>query len=218
MENKKVTDSINLPINLDHNIVRNNPKNPDRIILLLHGYKLTGEFLYDSFIKIMPENSLVLAPNGPFIVPIVKKQAFSAGYAWYFFDPLKKHFYINYDPAAQFIKTLLENLNPNNLPVTIIGYSQGGYLAPKVAEVCPNIKSILGVNCVYRNNKFTFNPDVEYHQINGEIDLIVDPIGAKEEFDKLVELGNKGTFNTLPEEGHKISPRFMDPISKYLAT
>jgi len=216
MEKEKIDQKINISIQLDHGLVRNNPQNPKRIILLLHGYKLNGEFLYDTFIKIMPEDSLVIAPNGPFIVPVIKKESFSAGYAWYFFDPMKKHFYINYDPAAEYLKKMMQELNPNKLPITIIGYSQGGYLAPKVAEICPNVKSVIGVNCVFRSTKFTFKPEIQYHQIHGEIDLIVEPQGAEEEFNKLQTLGNTGSFTLLPEEGHKLSPRFMDPVAKCL--
>ena len=50
-----------------------------RIIILLHGYKLDGKFIYDKFrasdaLGSSLENSILIAPNGPFMVPVAKKK------------------------------------------------------------------------------------------------------------------------------------------------
>lgn len=205
-----------IQISIDHDLYTNNLKEFDSIYLLLHGYLLDGEFMYNKLKESLPENSLIIAPNGPFMVPQKKGEEYFPKYGWYFFDPLKKSFYINYEPAAEYLKTILSIYNPKKKPVTIIGYSQGGYLSPKVAQIIPEITKVIGLACVFRNTKFNYRNDVVYHQIHGNIDLAVEMAGALEEWVTLKEKGNSGQFIELDEVGHRFSNEYLTSLQSIL--
>lgn len=205
-----------IQISIDHDLYTNNLKEFDSIYLLLHGYLLDGEFMYNKLKESLPENSLIIAPNGPFMVPQKKGEEYFPKYGWYFFDPLKKSFYINYEPAAEYLKTILSIYNPKKKPVTVIGYSQGGYLSPKVAQIVPEITKVIGLACVFRNTKFNYRNDVVYHQIHGNIDLAVEMAGALEEWVNLKEKGNSGQFIELDEVGHRFSNEYLTSLQSIL--
>lgn len=206
----------NIQLSLNHDLYTNNVDHFDSIYLLLHGYLLDGEFMFNKLKDALPKNSLIIAPNGPFMVPQKKGEEYFPKYSWYFFDPNKKSFYINYEPAADYLKTILSKYNPNKKPVTIIGYSQGGYLSPKVAEIVPEVKKVIGLACVFRNTKFEFRSDITFHQIHGNIDLAVEMPGALAEWCILKDRGNTGEFIELADVGHRLSPEFLTALEDLL--
>jgi predicted esterase len=209
-------DVLNIPITHDHIIHTNEAKDFNQVFVLLHGYLLDGEYMYERLQDLLPKDALILAPNGPFTVPVKKKEEYLAKYAWYFFDPHKQTFYIKYEPAADYIQEILSSYNPENKPVTLIGYSQGGYLSPKVAEIIPSVKKVIGLACVFRNTKFDYRQDVIYHQIHGSADVAVEYAGAVKEFEILKEKGNAGQFITLKDIGHKLKDEFFPPLKELL--
>ncbi len=206
----------NLNLRVPHQAEVYVPMNPKRVFILLHGYLLDGKFIYDQLIDILPDDCAVIAPNGPFIVPIKKKDKFSAKYAWYFFDPNEKTYYINYDPAADFIKSMLIEMNLIRKPITVIGYSQGGYLAPKIAEIVPAVDTVIGLACAFRSSRFKQRQNVIYNQINSQDDLIVDYDGAKLEFQSLRDHGNVGQFISLSETGHRLDHLYLDELKSLI--
>lgn len=211
---KKEFSSISLRI--PHQAQIRLPINSKRVYVLLHGYQLDGEYIYNKLEDIIPHQGAIISPNGPFMVPYKRKEEYFARYAWYFFDPNKKSYYINFEPAAEYIKSILIEMNLVKKPITIIGYSQGGYLAPKVAEMIPSVDTVIGMACTFRNERFKFKSDCLYHQINSEDDLIVDYSGSKEEFETLRERGNVGRFITLKDEGHKLSSSYLQELKMLL--
>jgi predicted esterase len=209
--------TLSLPMTLEHDIYSNQMQNFDRIYLLLHGYMLDGKFIQNILGPYLPKEQLILAPNGPFMVPYQKDNNYYPRFAWYFYDPHKKSFYINYDKACYYIKSILAIVNPDKKPVTVIGYSQGGYLSPKLAEDIPEIDTVIGLACVFRNSKFTFNPKVTYHQIHGDLDLVVELKQALDEWAMLKDKGNTGQFIELQEVGHKLSPEYFHSLQELLS-
>lgn len=202
----------NLNLRIPHEAEVYLPKNPKRVFLLLHGYLLDGKYVYDRIRDILPDDCAVIAPNGPFLVPVKKKEEFQAKHAWYFFDPNKQTYYINYDPAANFLKSMLIDMNLIRKPITVIGYSQGGYLAPKIAEIIPSVDTVIGLACTFRNSRFQFRQNVIYHQIHSERDLVVELEGSKEEFQTLRDRGNVGQFVTLTEAGHRLTEEYISEL------
>ena len=185
---------------------------PKRIFLLLHGYLLDGEYLIKKLADSLPTDCLIISPNGPFLVPQKKGEEYFAKYSWYFFDPNKKSFYINYKPAAEFLKNLIQQINIDKLAISIIGYSQGGYLAPKVAELIPEVDSVLGLACIFRKKMFEPREDLVYHQIHGQNDLIVSIDESKEQW---LEIHNKcpnSQYIELSGSGHRIDQEFLENI------
>lgn len=205
----KLTNTIS--VETEHHLHSNNLETFEHVYLLLHGYLLDGEYMFNKIGKHLPKDSLIIAPNGPFTVPFKKGEEYLPKYAWYFYDPNKKTFYINYEPAAEYVKKVLKLYNPDSKPVTVIGYSQGGYLSPKVAEVVDEVKEVIGLACVFRTNKFT-QKDIPYHQVHGNIDIAVEFSNALEEYAKMKEKGNIGKFIELDEVGHKINDEFISAL------
>ena len=203
----------NLSLRVPHEAEVSLPPGPKRVYLLLHGYLLDGKFLYDQLVDVLPKSEVILAPNGPFMVPVKKKDEFLAKYAWYFFDPNKKSYYINFEPAAEFIKSMLIEMDLIRKPITVIGYSQGGYLAPKIAEIIPAVDSVIGLACCFRNQRFQYRSNVIYNQINSEDDLVVAYQGAKDEFQTLRNRGNIGQMITLKDSGHKLDINYKQQLS-----
>ncbi|MBD65864.1 MAG: hypothetical protein CME62_11700 [Halobacteriovoraceae bacterium] len=199
------------PLLLDHIIYSKLTDEPKRIFLLLHGYLLDGQIMYKHFENIFPKDSLVLAPNAPIPVPLKKKGGYSVKYAWYYFDPEKKNYYINFDPAASFLKEMLSQYP--ELPTTVIGYSQGGYLAPKVAEVCEQVDEVIGICATFRVNRFQ-QKNIPYSLINSEIDKVVEIENSREEFLKLEN--NKGEFIVMPEAVHRLGPEHRNALQEYI--
>lgn len=199
--------TINLPLHLDCNYHTNNCSNPKRIFLLLHGYMLDGKFMKDILEQYLPEDSLIISPNGPFLVPHKKNDTFFAKYSWYFFEPKEEKFLVTLDPAANFLKDLLNSVD-KELPVTIIGYSQGGFIAPKVAEICPRVDTVIGLACIFRTSYFD-KRDINYSQIHSIDDGIVSPKDAEQQFNAL---NSTGHFLKIENIGHKLGPLYFEKL------
>jgi predicted esterase len=210
------TDKLKLNIELEHYVYTLTKGVPKRIYLLLHGYLLDGDFILNTLKHKIPDNSLVIAPDGPFLVPYKKRDRFFAKYAWYFFDTATKNYYINFSPAGEYLTKVMSNYNPDKLPITVIGYSQGGYLAPSVANHLAEVDSVIGIACVFRNERFSFRKEVNYHQVNSDTDLIVGIDGAKEEFEKVKSEGNNGQFIELTGIGHKLNPEYLNALEELI--
>lgn len=203
-----------IPIEYEQAFFTNALEDYDHVILALHGYQQSGEFLYKRLEKhLEAEKTLIICPNGPFLLPTKKNEAWIDTYSWYFFDPLKKSFYINYEPSAKLISQLLDQLNILKKEVTLIGYSQGGYLSPKVAELNSNIKRVIGLACIFRGERFKLKKDCEYYQIHGTKDDVVDIQEAKEEFDNLNI--PKKQFLTI-EADHLLTSNYFEKLKTIL--
>lgn len=205
---------VNIPIPSEHNVSILKKGDPQRIYVLLHGYLQDGTFILDKLSEFIPDGSLILSPNGPFTVPVKKNDTFLPKYAWYFFDSISKRYYVDFNPAAHYICELLHKFNAEKLPVTVIGYSQGGYLAPKLAELIEQVDNVIGVACCFRNEKFSFNKRFRLNQVNSYDDLIVDFKGALSEFNETLKMGNKGLFLKLNGTGHRLCDDYYKEIVK----
>lgn len=206
---------VTLPINCPTIVHENEVDHYDRVLLCLHGHQLDGRFMHKRFAPLVGPKTKVISPNAPFLVPLKKEEHWEARYSWYFYDSGKKNFYINYDPAAHWLSKLIRLKNPDHKPVTILGYSQGGYLAPKVGELISECDKVIGINSIFRTKRFKIRKDIEYFQLNGSKDKIVSCHEAKEEFQLLKEIGAKGAFETC-EEGHLLNQSLIKQVARSL--
>lgn len=203
---------IKLNLSLENTYHINDVENPRHVYVLLHGYMLDGKFMMDTFSPHLPKDSLIISPNAPFLIPHKKESGFVPRYSWYFYDPNIKSFYINYEPSAEYINQLIEKVAPPNLDVTLIGYSQGGYLSPKIAEINLSVKNVIGIACIFRHNRF-IEKSISYNQIHSKSDMIVNYDEAKTEFDKLEHAGQ---FLTIQDARHKLSPPYFEKLKTLL--
>ncbi|MGE3608736.1 MAG: alpha/beta hydrolase [Bacteriovoracaceae bacterium] len=191
------------------------PENPSQIILLLHGYDERGKRIFRKLIPYLPENALVIAPNGPFPLPRPKEDRLDFGFAWYFYDRFKKDYYINHDLPKNWLTQILKQKNPHHLPVTIIGFSQGGYLAPLVGLEIPETRLVIGIGCEFRSSliesKFTF----PLEGIHGKQDSIIQFEWAENEIKKLQQRGINSNLS-LVDAGHEINKNAGEKVKEIL--
>ncbi|GAB4010070.1 MAG: hypothetical protein Fur0010_01890 [Bdellovibrio sp.] len=208
---------VSTEIPIDYFIRTNNES--QGTFLLLHGYSQTASFMWEKFEKILPSTANVIAPQG--IYPLPKQFPLSSrkpnedlfsGYGWYFFDPVTGKFPIDYRTPTLAISALLKQLNLHETNITIIAYSQGSYLSLFCAEEIPSISKILGINGAWRWDKLHRDLKIEIHSLNGENDVVVDPNKARDGHEKLLQHGCSGSFHLIKNEGHKLTPPFIDKI------
>jgi predicted esterase len=205
------------------NFTERRPKNPKRIILLLHGYSETGDKIFNRLIEELPQDAWVLAPDGLFPLPkkfplqqSEKGEDLLSGYAWYFYHLKTDTFLIDYDVPAQTLTQALAELNTENLPITVIGYSQGGYLTIFLPYYDKNIDHIIAINCSFRHSHLKEELKVKVDCLHGEADIIVDPIMAEKRFNEMSAKGLKGEFQLLSDETHRLSASMAKKIGVVL--
>ena len=191
-------------------------KKGKRIYMLLHGYEQNCDYITSRLESSLPKNALILAPNGPFPLPKKTSDGLVFNFAWYFYDNVRSTYYIDYQLPATILKGLVENLHLQNIPMTVIGFSQGGYLAPFVGQIISSVDHVVGIACRFCHEqlgKINFKIDA----IHGRSDSIVDPGRAKLSHEELIRRGALGEFHLL-DEGHKLGKRFKDGVKKLVHT
>jgi predicted esterase len=190
------------------------------VILLLHGFAERARRILKVLGPSLPQDSCLLAPNAPF--PLPKKifpengnPYYQIGFAWYFFDDIKEEFYIDYSYPAHWLTKLLAHLELNHRPLIIIGYSQGGYLAPFVALENPQTIGVIGINCRFRHDMLSPSPpSYPLYALHSVKDDKVCPKRAKSSFNELVTRGYRGEFLEVNSTGHDIDKSMLDELKQ----
>lgn len=212
-------------------------QNFKEVILLLHGFCEKGATIYkrlgDKINQLLNNNHqdvLILAPNG--LYPILKEHPFGPasghnkkaenllrGYSWYFYHQSSDSFLIDYKVPAETLGHWINNILPSELPVTIVGYSQGGYLAPFVGLELKNPKKIIGVNCSFREEMLPKVPYFPMYLIQGREDRVIDTELSYLRFEKIKERGlREGEFIWVPDQDHKLTKEISQVVLETLGT
>lgn len=192
------------------------PESPQRVILLLHGLGERGKRIFRKLLPYLPQDALIIAPNGPFPIPRLKENRMSYGHSWYFYDKFERSYFINQDLAKYWLRDLLKIENPEALPLTIIGFSQGGYLAPLVGKEIPETKHVIGLACEFRTTLIHEKPPFQMDAIHGEKDEIIPLKMALEEKEKLAPLGIEIGWYPIKEAAHEITSEMGETVKKVL--
>lgn len=190
--------------------------NSQNIILLLHGYAQNTWEITQSFKSIIDNKDLDcqwIIPNGIFPMPKVRANEVIYRFAWYFYNQFEQKYFIDFTYPTHVLQGLIASLFSEEYKLTVIGYSQGGYLAPFVAQSMNNVKNVIAINSNFRfdmmdRDKFHFN----LHHIHGDKDVIVDYKNACHSLEKLKEMGLKTNHLTIPGEGHELSASYMQKV------
>lgn len=185
--------------------VERTPDHPDQVILLLHGLNERGLRVYRKLIKYLPDSALVLAPNAPFPLPREKAGKTEYGFCWYFYDRTTKSYFLNQSLAVSWLKEFLASKNISHLPLTIIGFSQGGYLAPLLGHELPQTKLVIGLGCEFRDNLVSDEIKFSLIGLHGAADNIVNVDHSRLEAEKLLAKNLPVTWEMIPDTGHEIS-------------
>lgn len=192
--------------------------NPSEVFLLLHGLGERGKRIFRKLLPYLPANSIILAPDGPFPLPRPKEGRLSFGHSWYFFDKFEQKYFVTQDLAKFWLRDLLELENPDKLPVTIIGFSQGGYLAPLAGREIPQTSLVIGLACEFRTTLIHEKPSFPMVAIHGEKDEVVRMESALNEIEKLKTIGIQVDFLQVKDSGHEITREMGEAVASILRT
>jgi predicted esterase len=198
------------------------PKDPKRLVILLHGYEQTGQKMYEKLASVMAPDAAVLSPNGPFPLPRRTQERYRLGYSWYFYDPKSDEYVMDMEIAVQFIKGLVQELGLTHLPITLIGFSQGGYLAPLVAQELKRVDHVIGLGAEYLVDEMALPIPYRADAVHGELDDVVSASDAQVAHQRLMNVqGNetrvKGEFRLLNATGHCIDKAMQKAVAELMA-
>lgn len=189
---------------------------PRELILLLHGYTESGVNMVRRLEPVFSADAAVLAPNGPFPMPRKTENGYKVGYAWYFYDPMKDEYFIDMELGCQYLKGLIEKLGLADLPTRIVGFSQGGYLAPFFASRHGSVIQVIGVASQFLHEEIPQDLPFRLDTIMGADDDVVSPDVARISHESLVARGARGSFELVPGVGHLIDAQVQAVIGRKL--
>lgn len=187
-----------------------------RVYLFLHGYGENAEVFYKRTLKSFTPQHRSLFLNGIFPIPTIRQDIVLYQYAWYFYNPVENKYFIDFNAPVESIQKLLAQIIPSDKKLTIIGYSQGGYLAPFLAAALPNADHVIVINASIREDFLGNNLNFKLDQIHGEEDDRVDYQIARERFEKLKTRLPSSTWHSLPQQDHKLSDEILKALEKTL--
>ncbi len=188
----------------------------ERVFLLLHGFSQRGERLLKKLSGVIPSNAVAISPNAPFPAPFKVDNGYLEAYAWYFYLAKENRFVIPPGPAVKALKNLIQKLGLEKLPVTIIGFSQGGYLAPVVAKELP-VDFIISVSADYLPKYYSKDSKFKLHAIHGAKDEVTPLETSKKNLETLKrDFGIDADFHELPNTRHEVDDEAVRVIAQIL--
>jgi predicted esterase len=199
---------------------------PSRVFLLLHGYSQDGQHIYkrlESAILAWEQSSggqaLIVAPSGTYPQPTRGENGWRVGYSWYFYNDETDEYYIDMENAVLLLNGIVAQATGNaaKVPVTVIGFSQGGYLAPFFAKSCPQVDHVIGIGCEFLKDEIADPIRFRLDGIHGADDEVVDGLNSRKSHAALLARGVQGSFQLLSGEGHRISLAISERVKLLLA-
>jgi predicted esterase len=201
-------------IPLDYEFINKNSK---QTVVFFHGYGQHFGFMKKKFSFLFKDQNLLfingiypLAPEIKDNIPEIKLR-----FAWYFFNPHTKKYFIPPEVPAKIIKNLLFKLSLEEDKLLFLGFSQGGYLAPFIAEHFEQ-SHVISINANLRIDLLPKKVLFNYHSINGENDQIVDPVGAKASTELFIKQGNNAKNTIVKKSGHLIDQNILDTVQQVI--
>jgi predicted esterase len=186
------------------------------VILLLHGLNERGRRIFRKLVKYLPEDAHILAPDGPYMIPLQRPEQLNPGHAWYFYNRSTDKYEVDQTLSLTLLNQLLDTKNPHSLPVTVIGFSQGGYLAPLLGMKNKMVKTVIGLGCEFRPRWFKEPLNFSLHGLHGEEDRIITPQSSREVVETLRKNSFEISWELVPETAHEISSQMGEAIKRIL--
>jgi len=201
-------------------------KNPENLLVYLHGYKQNIQILERKFDRLTNVNGYHLFIQGPHLIYNESRQRPFKEWerAWYFYDGSQQVFIDSMEESSKFLETLLKNLN-NKYSISrtgMIGYSMGGYLAGYFAfsrsELIDDL-AVIGARLKTEVFEQTLNQSnhINILAVHGTNDESVKLKPQKDEIKKLKQLGYQAEL-LQTDSGHRIDPVIVDNLHKWLIT
>ncbi len=177
------------------------------LIVLLHGYQDRAE----SVLKRLgwqtdPPSVRVLAINAPFPAPKWTPSGFVEAYSWYFRDTDRKLTLVPPSMSARAVVELMAHLGLAETPKVLVGFSQGGYLAPFIASQAKAVRAIVAMGSSFPSDSYKGVHPLPVYALHGAIDEIVPIEKAKREHSEILSKGFTGEFRVIDGLTHKVDP------------
>ena len=189
---------------------------PRELILLLHGFAESGARIMEKLEPHLPADATVLAPDGPFPMPHKTDNGYVMTHSWYLYDPTTKEYFIDMQLAIGFLAAGIAQLKLEHLPKRIIGFSQGGYLAPFAAQKLTDVRQIVGIASEYLAEEISGALPPRLDSIHGTLDDVVAIADARKGHQALIGRGVSGTFHEIEGSAHRIDGNIRKKLKELL--
>jgi predicted esterase len=123
---------------------------------------------------------------------------------------------VNQSFALSLLKELIRLENPTKLPLTIIGFSQGGYLAPMLGYELTETDRVIGIGCEFRHYFFKTHPQFKLSAFNGASDQIITAQNAMKEIAQLKDKDIHVSWHLVQNAKHEITSEMGVELKKLL--
>jgi predicted esterase len=181
------------------------------VVIFLHGYTDSGASFLRRALREREVDFDILAPNGPFPLPVRSEKGYKEAFAWYFWDYAQHRIVIHPKTSVDMLLQLVASLGLEDVPKVIVGFSQGGFLAPFLARELSLVKGIITVGSSFRPEEYPVDQEVHVTAIHGDQDEIIPHTLGLEAFEKLLQKPNvRGDFNLFKGLGHTMNEESSD--------
>ncbi len=205
------TNTFNFSPSLNHeNIyIKNSSK---KLVVGLHGFGQNYKYMYRS-LKHLDDVDL-LCPNAPFALPPNNDTKLGIGFSWYHYNIKKNEYIVSMENSINYLFSLINSLEKLYEEIYFVGFSQGAYLAPFVANKIKNVSKLFLIAGRIKDEDLFDTYPWELIQIHGKEDNIVEYDNSLNSFNNFVKL-NKGQFITLDMK-HEINAGVVLEIKKHI--
>jgi len=195
------------------------------VVLALHGMGQSASELEAQLEPAIKKGSHIwVIPDG--FLPLEKARDSKIGFSWYLFAGdqglLKKSMYESCNLLLSVLDKALEDLPVATSRISVLGFSQGGYLGSVLGARNP--ARISSVGCAGGRLKHEFFPTVSersrpaFLQLHGADDSAVSASLAERAVQMTNELGYRASMRTFPGTGHALTPAMIDSFLTWEAT
>jgi predicted esterase len=137
------------------------------------------------------------------------------GYSWYFYNFESDEYVIGMETALQFLVAGIEKLGYGSLPLRIVGFSQGGYLAPFLGEKLGQTRQVICLHSTYLEEELGAELRFRTDNIVGADDDIVDPKNSERCHQRVLKRSYGGEFSKFAV-GHRVDDQVLRKTGELL--
>lgn len=186
-----------------------------RVYLLLHGFNERAKNAVRRWQESLPEGACYIAPDAPYPLPEKREGFWRIGHAWYFYDSFKEEYYITPVVSAQILASLTQKLCPD-AKITVIGFSQGAYLAPYLPIETNQCDQVILMNGLIRSDMVSRVSDVSYEVFNATKDPYVDFQKSRKHTEAFAKESNQVNFHTIESDSHEVTDEHLQLLRRII--
>ena len=201
------------------------PKGEVRSLLLgLHGMAQDGERLGRRLSGLLEQGVGLILPCGPYPMEVRGRHGARQGHAWYIFTGDQDAFKTSMEKSEEDLLNLVEHIRKDPdlgaLPLDLLGFSQGGYLAGFLALRNPSLFRSCTIASARLKHEFleqelSSSPPLEILFLHDRTDPLTraEPV---EESQKILERAGVPSSIQWHDDGHALGEQSAELLSQWL--